>query len=511
MKPDSLTIQQDNRYIKFKLSNRFDSLKINDEEMMYSILSKPKYKKLKKLSIHVKDECLLNPTKFYNQFENLEVLVCEHFHEVNKITLKLNKLVKLINKDYYTEFDLYTPQLIELRTRYIGGFIKFNYNPIKLEILKIGILSTDDQQIISSKLKNLNKLIIKDWFDYYLNVFSNLINNLVEDLDKLTELHFLNPQMFNKYEELIFNFLINLKKKNLKIFIRGFRLEQFIEILKLEGDPNWREVEENILFKYFINNFEKLKMLNLLIYRPMKLDFVNNNTLVELEHLPVNLKSGLKKVKSVKISKKVENEFNLANFIEDFKVNTLEINFILPSKLFFDQIGNRCQQIKQLFFYKNDEEINFDFIFKLKFLRRLRFNQTISLDLLIKLIKFTNCDIDGRLDLIKNNQNNTSFIRIYSWLNHLYQLDHSEINKDSYFNFEIANYKYYLFKEITFTNSKLNLIRFLDRVNYEFKIKNYKDNNEQFIFLIEQFNYEQFLNNLIMKQLYQEKKIYIHL
>lgn len=517
LKPQTLTILGVDQYIKRKLLMRLDSIMIKDEEFFLSVLCKStQFNKLKKLSAIMSGEYLIDPSRFYNRFTEIEELTIDNYKPMNEIGLRLKKLKKLKFKDHLiNQIALIdTPQLeyLILDNLYL---ITFNDNLPNLKILQIKYTDSFDQMSKLNKLISLERLIFKN------HHFQSITNQLLRDLINLKELHFYE---MDRHSYRVYRNELTFRRNNLRIILKGFTIDQFNLIDDYEDLENYRYDLEKFTLQYLMENYEK--------FTGLKSEFsANYCELAEIvkelpeKKLPDDFFTKVRKITNVNVFNEVKDMNFFLDFIEKTETKSLQIKNKCPrlNSLFFYQLTQRCQFIRN-FYVGTNQNLNLvlELSTKMVNLKSLSLNQRTSIDFLIKAIKKAKCNsLDGFFTL----NNGMGSINYYCSLNYL-DGNFGDKNYGCYMSLNINTMdtyshdfedpisdsdeiEFHIFKLVKFQDHKSRLVSFLERINYEFQLIEGEKDSKNFIYLVENFINERKTNDRMMRELCKNKQIYI--
>ena len=155
LRPRSLAVADSNhiRYWWQKLGPSHDLVRCTDENLMLGIPAFPMLERVRKLITLFVSDSMVEMSRFYNRFEAVEELTCQH-KCATKIILNLQHLVKLVAEDLLY-LDLRTPRLTHLETS-LFSYCDLYY-PDRLQFLQGDL--RDHSDIDFTKLTGLQVLI----------------------------------------------------------------------------------------------------------------------------------------------------------------------------------------------------------------------------------------------------------------------------------------------------------------------------------------------------------------
>ena len=477
LKHQHLTIvgTQDPEKRYYPAGNTIHTIKCIDDYLLITPIP-PLLRSVKQLKTYFYSEIIIDLTRFYNQFRELEDLTCYNYPNIcNTIILNLQHLYKL-NIDCYrhSPFDLRTPRLTHLM---VWDFAICDlYFPDRLQRLETTIFN--DEKFNYSLFKNLEFLSATggDW--------TFLTNTFLISLSTLKEIHF-STESFPNRETL--NSIFTYRREGLRIYLCGFDIDQ-----NIEEDENFPRGDSKSVTKFIVKNYEKTA----------DKVYGYDNLRVEYNEL---IKAGIKKdffvkfpsLNAVQLIEKVEDEEALLEFLTNTKPLNFTMENTLLSQTILCRIGSHCE-IRALNLMKMDLDImcpEFDFIYKMESLEWILINQSISLDFLIKAFKVCKRMRSVEFECVARREF-ASFNMKQVWL-YLVVVD-DEIN-------EVHEG---LWTELFF-DSDAAFFQFLSALRKDPQLSP-KPNFNKLIFLINEIKHNERLVNREIRRLFKNEVLYVH-
>lgn len=347
----------------YPIPDTADSLECRDENRLLITPLSPMFRSIKKLKTRFYSMTLVEMSKFYNQFGELEELSCSHYYNVgHPIILNLQRLRKLSIK-HYSRFDLRTPHLTELKIFNFRHCLL--YYPNKLRRLKAYFYN--GAKIDFGKFTNLELLIVNNdnwWF---------ITNQFLSTMKNLKELHFTTYGFVDR-KTLASNF--SYRRNGLKLFQFGFDIDQNLAILEEDVEDFSKKDESN----FIVRNFEKTAEA---VHHRFEVDY---NELAR-NGLDGRITAKFRKLTIVKASGPVD-EDALLEFLIKARPRTFRFEDDLMSQRFLNRFALQCQSIRRIELKNSNVDITgpeFEFVFKTKeSLTSIEIHQQVSLDFLVK-------------------------------------------------------------------------------------------------------------------------------
>lgn len=453
------------------------TVECRDEYLLLSTPVPAMLRSVRKLTANFYSERIVDISKFYNQFTQLEELTCYHESYVaNTIILNLQHLNKLTIERYYNScnFDLRTPCLTHL---VVPNYSSCDlYYPERLRRLEANLY--DQDRIDFQQLKNLEFLHIngEDW--------TVITNSFLITLSNLKELHFEADTFLNR-DTLRSNF--TYRRDGLRLYLFGFDIDRNVDIVEDEDFPGGKEENNS---KFINRNYEKTA--ETVYYKP-RIDYT------EL------IKTGLKKnfftkfprLTGVKISDKVEDEEALLNFLTKTEPSKLSMENCLLSQTILHRIALQCTlrdlELKNVGLDVTCPE--FEFIFNLENLETIQAYQQISTNFLVK--AFQLCKHLSEVRFIIDDLNDASFIvSEVTLITLMSQVAHEDLRDylEAYLYFE----------------SNAEFLYFLRALRKESELIRKPDDLRELIFLINDYKHNKTLEDREFRRLLKGEVFYVY-
>lgn len=450
-----------------------DSIECRDENLLLTAELPPMFRSVRKLTTHFYSETILSMSRFYNRFEELEELTCFHngfhngYNQEMKIILNLPRLNKLIvREEDLSCFDLRTPRLVHLK---VPGLSACDlYYPDRLRSVEAYLF--DHRRVDFTKFTNLELLIVngRDW--------TFITDQFLSNLKSLKELHFCAHNLPSRE-----TMNLRYRRRDLKLYLYGFDLERPLEIID-EKFPHGSRVDET---RVIVRNYEKTAET---VYWEVIVEY---NELTRTGLNP-NFFTKFPRLEGVVVGGQVADEDALLEFLLKARPKVFTMENHLLSANFRDRLALQCDSIQmmQMVNLKNIDSSQFEhleFLVKMRSLTKIEIlhpeTWTPGLDFLVRL--FENCE---------------RLTEIY------FSIEYYDRSSFSPYWLISGNDSLYASLKLEGRTDLLHVLRALQRET------NFKQRTsiEELVFLIEKYNYQQFLMRDHAKKLIRGELYYIY-
>lgn len=337
------------------------------------------------------ERLVLDLTYIYSEIDHDKIL--KNFFKILPFFSRLEKLHIEKDKASFNEYERDCNSLhLKLNTVQVLSIVNFNFDYLTIEAPKLKKFNID-YLFGSVKLKDCNLIELLE--TKFNNIFYT-INPTLKYIYCQESDHSFNKRFFDLFPKLeiynAFNFDFLVNSRDIETSGKNIFYLQSYKVKNLDNYFDLKNSEENqdfkLIYKHDPNLFETCDRT------PFLSDFVFDRLEYDSKKLKRNNLMKLVHLQSLFVTKMIDDEDKLINFIKEYNPHFINLHFqnCQLSQQFYNQLPDFVDYVNDLelskkFTFHNFSDFNFDFILNLKFLLNLRTDQELSGEFVVKLFK----------------------------------------------------------------------------------------------------------------------------